>query len=355
VLNGSYDDVLLRWRAELPPPPAGKTVTQRVRLFEGFDTGCFRDDREAQGPKMVGFHISGPCPVCAHETRAVCATRYLALKTGEPDPAGYDRYQITALRCACVDDHTSQMPPGPVTFGCGAEWLLKVSWSTRDPMLRVKKEIVGAPDDEVWAVVDANDQAIPATLTNYQAVAGKWQAALTAIIALVSVASILTGRDTFRTLAAPWKAGLIVALAVAIIGNGLVLWSSDLASLGWPTVKNVEGTPKRLADADLEPLRRAQTAQAEMVRSGLLVIPTLLGAIVAISILLLVGPTPPTPTYKVTVAWSATQSATTPCGHFTGYVPYTAAVPKKLTFTPAIPGGRPLTIDGTKVTAIAPC
>jgi len=345
---------LTDWRKGIAPVSKGKRVSQRVLLPPEYPTGEFDDDRTTMGKDMVGFHLSGKCPVCKHDSSAVCATRYLANEQHD-DGESRDRYQVTALKCACVEDHTSEEQPAPLTFGCGAEWLLKVSWSHDNADVTVKKESV--LDDEAWkawAAADANGAAIPSTLTTYQGVAGKWQAALTAIVALVSVGTLLTGRSAFQSLATGWQVGLIAALAVAVLGNAAVLWKSDLASFGFPTLKYAVQSVKNLPNADLAPLTLAKKAEDQMWSSFGFAIPTILASMAAIAILLFVGPAPPTASYKVTEKLG-TVSTTTPCGHFTNYVPYTSPVPAALQFTPNIAGAETVTLDGTNITTIESC
>jgi hypothetical protein len=266
--------------------PKGKTVSQRILLPSGYDLSRYADDRKSMKKPMVGFHLSGPCPVCEHQTTAVCATSYLANEQ-TPDPERRDRTQTTALKCACVEDHTSEQAPAPLSFGCGAEWLLKVSWSRTESQIAVKKEVVTEEEAmRVWAAADANGVAIPSTLATYQAVAGKWQTALTAIVALVGVGSLLAGHTTFQMLSAPWQVGFAVALAVAIIGNGAVLWTSDLASFGFPTLRHAVASHKELYNSDLAPLKLAKKAQTQMWWSFGFAIPTIAASIAAVSIFL---------------------------------------------------------------------
>jgi uncharacterized membrane protein YeaQ/YmgE (transglycosylase-associated protein family) len=151
----------------------------------------------------------------------------------------------------------------------------------------VKKEVVCQDEAQrVWATADTNGNAIPSTLTTYQTVTGKWQAALTAIVAGVGLASLLSGHTVFETLSAVWQAGFVAAFVVAIIGNAAVLVISDLASFGFPTLGYVVKNGKKLDEADLAPLKSARKAQTKMWWSLALAVPTIAASIAGASILL---------------------------------------------------------------------
>jgi hypothetical protein len=189
-----------------------KTTTYTIKrpvLDDTYPATDLDQDFAQQGKNGVGFHIRGHCPACFHPTSAVVVTRYLAEKQ-MPAVDSRDRCMYTTLKCACIFDHQNA---ATTPFGCGAEWMLRVSYKSHpknvDPQLgeggpivrrdRPLIEIVSQAEAQYrWASADANGAAIPTSLMTFQAAAGKWQTALTALVALVGVGSLLTGRTTVQ-------------------------------------------------------------------------------------------------------------------------------------------------------------
>ena len=108
-----------------------KTWYARERIqLSGGAAAAFKNDRaelSSQFRRLPGFHIRGRCPSCHHETSAVCATWFQAHKA--TDGHGRRRLtQLTVVRCACTCNH---VPSTPGDFGCGSEWLLRVTFDRK--------------------------------------------------------------------------------------------------------------------------------------------------------------------------------------------------------------------------------
>src|ERR1700734_3838511 len=99
----------------------------RIVITDRYPVKDLEHDLDHRDKNMVGFHIRGHCPGCFHPTSAVCATKYLA-QIVPPDDQHRDRSMFTTLRCACIDNHAGALSG---TFGCGAEWMLKVTYDSK--------------------------------------------------------------------------------------------------------------------------------------------------------------------------------------------------------------------------------
>jgi hypothetical protein len=340
------------WEAGHAAPAYGPDVTYastRMVLGPGYPVGDLDHDLEDQTRQMVGFHLRGHCPRCFDLTSAVCSTRYLAQEL-KPSESGRDRYQYTTLKCACIRVHAGASAG---VFGCGAEWMLKVSYDHENPGRSPVIENVTEEEAQYrWAPAEINGAAIPASLSSFQATASKWQTALTAFVALVGVGSLLSGRTNFQALSSGWQLGLAIALGVAVLCDALMLYSGDLASLGLPTLKSEARDVKDLKNADLAPLKEARKAEHQLWFAIGFAVPTVIASVCALAILLFVEPVP---TYKVTYTQGST-TVTTSCGTFSSRLPPSGQpLPSGLTFTAKVNGATPLQVSTLHITTIAGC
>jgi hypothetical protein len=326
--------------------------SKHIILDETYPAGELVDEMFV-GKDIVGFHIRGRCPACFHETSAVCATRYLA-QDRSPAEDGRDRYMYTTLKCACIIDH----PKNPATppFGCGAEWMLKVSYSEKT-LMRPEIEIVSAIDARYrWAAADVNGMAIPDSLTTFQTAAGKWQAALTALVALVGVGSLLTGRSTVQALTPSWQWLLAIALGLAILFDAAMLCAGDLASFGFPSLRSEAQANRDLLNADLAPLKSARKAEHQLWYSFVFAGLTVLASIAVIAILLFVATPNPAATYKITYTQKDSVASTTSCGTFSQPLPVPPEwFSKRTTFTPDVTGAHSLDVRSISIKSIVGC
>jgi hypothetical protein len=365
----------IAWSDADPAEPPIPYLAQRVALAADYpmrppaDQG-FADDRAAlirDDQLFAGFHILGHCPVCRHNSSAVCATEYLSKPTESGDIVGEvegftgmvtrgDRQvpeaellnmkQTTALMCACLGAHGAK----DGGFGCGAEWLIEVFYAKDAATGKVLKRPVSLSESYAfWKVADANGAAIPSALTTAQASAAKWQTALTAFVGLVSIGSLLTGRATIPSLETLWKILLMVALAAAVGCNALVLWISDTASLGVPRYKQAPKL-KDLKNADIAPLVEAQkTINKTRVAMGWTAATVVL-ALAAITMVLFAPTASPKAKYEVTTG-TKDNGVTSVCGEITSQLPGDGSVPPTVEFK--APGKAATTLNN--VVSIASC
>jgi hypothetical protein len=255
----------------------------------------FSSDLDANDKHLVGFHIQGECPSCQHQTNALCATKYI--EPEDPDivrsrqarrtELGITQHlstggvtQITLLRCACIADH----PGAKDQLGCGSEWLLEVNYAKTLPRGTVGFNIV--PADELahfWSVANDRSTAISTLLSQAQGAATKWQTGLTAILGVLAIGTILTGRDTISTFSVGWKIAIAAALIVALLGNAFMLYFSNVASIG-PLLRRSSFNPEPLKDADLAPLKAASRSAAKLRNAFYATVASFLGALFAVGI-----------------------------------------------------------------------
>jgi hypothetical protein len=401
----------------LPPDPDPKEwyAHERVRL-EADDLAGFDHDRATLPLDTPGFHILGFCPSCRHPTSALCATEYLSLDlpasrgarvpvsirrdrptsstpfttmrvattsdstltadqihelsrdiggsasaTDEilaqhPDlPPRNDvpaKTMLTVVRCACIANHVA---PTPETFGCGTEWLVRVTYDPKNKDNTVLSPVTYEESVNCWAAADAAAMAAPAALTTAQAAAGKWQTALTAIIAVLGVTALLSNRATIQTLSPGWETLFAIAAAAAVVANIVTLLQSDLASLGFPHIRQAL-LPSDLQNADLDPLTQARVTLRKLRTSTWATGAAVLAATIAVSIVLFVHPALPKPSYKITTAAGGT-TTTSACGTIS-YPPAAKPgqpAPTTLTFTPNTDDAAPSAITLTTITTITAC
>ena len=374
-----------QWRVE--HPAVAIYTPQHVALDE-FPTTEFEDDRYRFGDQatMVGFHIWGRCPACGHLTRALCATKYLAQdsspteRVSPPAPPSSGRVNVPdrvqppsyapppyapplpapaptptptptvellenptqvamSMKCACV--HAHEKSPGG--FGCGAGWLLQITYSTTNAAQPVRKEPIREEVAvRIWPAVEAAGAAVPTSFNTAQASATKWQGALTAFVALIGIAAVLGGRDTIQGLENWWEALLVVALIVAVGCNAAMLYRSDLASIGFPALRPALTEPK-LEDDDLAPLLQATKSVAGLRSAFFWMLGAVAASIVVVGIFVFAPsdrPASPAATYKVTEVVNGV-TLTTPCGTFTPSLPIDGRpIPSSVRFKPNVAGGQ---------------
>jgi hypothetical protein len=358
-----------------PFPGANKKVYVAERIAAPKEH-VFHDDRVKLW-QQPGFHIWGKCPSCGHDTSAVCATDFLAheqglvgfeqaslkpsrrtlhpwrrlMRRGERRRGGR-KAMITLMQCACSFNH--QPPKGAGPFGCGAEWLLYVTYGP-DTAAKVTIDPVAKEDKNIyrcWAAANAAAAEIPTALTNAQASAKNWAGALTALIALSGIGTLLGARSTVQSLDSAPK-GLFGALAsVALLANAIVLYQSDLAQFG-PFNPARRLQPSDLRNADLDPLIEARNSIRRLRTAISAAAVSALAAVSAALILLFVHAAPAAPSSKVTYKTGEITN-TTACS--TVSTPATRAGGETtLDVTPQSGDKQTKTIPLSQVTTIAGC
>jgi hypothetical protein len=397
------------------PDPKLWYASERI-VVRAVDLAGFDHDRALLPLGTPGFHVFGSCPSCHHETTGLCATEYLSLElpvsrgarvpvrvrvdsatsskpmttmrvattsefgltpeqldeitrdiggstsatdevlAAHPElPPSNDvpvKTMLTVLRCACVANHVG---PTAGVFGCGSEWLVRVTYDPTNTTTTTMTPVTYEESVKCWPAADAAATAVPTTLTTAQAAVGKWQTGLTAVIAVLGVTALLSNRATIQTLSVGWQVLFAIAAAVAVGANIVMLLQSDLASFGFPNIRQAL-PPSDLHNADLDPLTQTRVTVRKLRVSAWATATAVLAAITAVTIILFVHPAPPQPTYKITTVTGVT-TTTTACGTIT-YQP-TAQVgqpaPTTLTFKPNTKRAKPVAVALSSVTNIAAC
>ncbi len=267
---------------------------------------------------------------------------------GSPAPGGA-KTQVTVLRCACVENH---VPVTPGAFGCGAEWLLQVEY---DDSSQPGQTYISIVDPEkayrYWPAADAAAAEVPAALTTAQSAAKNWAGALTAILGLIGIGTLLGSRATIQSFS-PLAEVLFGILAfIAVLADGVMLYQSDLATFGWPKIRAAL-KPSDQWNADLDPLTQATASVRKLHRSVWAAAISAMAALGAVGILLFTLPAP-VPSSRATVTYVVNGVKTvTPCGTVT--FPAASEVPF-LTFVPDGKNANPMRINLTMVAKIGAC
>lgn len=252
---------------------------------------------------FVGFHVTGPCPRCADVTYSDFPVKFITgsttpspgngaasatviaasvrysggtIRRNEPSQTYVDE-RIALVHCECTVEH----PKAEGQAGCGASWLLKATFNTREPDGRISLGTVTEEEETKYLQgAIAQSQAIPNSLSRVQNAASKWQTTLTTALGIIGLAGVL-GRDTIQSLNGCVQIIVLIAAGVAIVMNALALYKVTLASVGSSKVKNA-GVLQDLADADFEPLKQAIKASDNLSCGLLFAAISLAAAVVAV-------------------------------------------------------------------------
>jgi hypothetical protein len=315
-------------------PPTSKEAYANERVIGG---GEFEADPRKPGAGVPGFHITGKCPSCHHDTSAVCATEFLAQEERDEKErtnlrSDYriwrqrslwrdvrsrrrNRFaaktQVTVARCACAYNHVP--PVGGSPFGCGAEWLLQVRYGDKgsDGSVRINSvpENVG---HKFWPAADAAAAAIPSAATTAQASAKSWASALSALIAVVGVSALLNSRVTVTSLSHSDQVWFGICAGIAVLADAVMLYQSDFAQFGSPRIVSTLRSSD-LRNADLDPLIEAKRSVRRLQNAVWAAFICGTAALAATAILLFASAAPVAPGSKVTYKQGAI-TKTTSCG-----------------------------------------
>jgi hypothetical protein len=331
-----------------------------------------------------GFHIFGLCPSCHHETTGVCATEYLSQDLNEANQtrssfhadersplqgfapllrrssqtSGHRpairprrRAQVRVLRCACTANHCP--PAGASGFGCGSEWLLHVTYQERDPS-PAQIDVVPAEQAYLyWPAADAAAAEVPTSLTTAQSAAKNWGGALTALVTLVGVGTLLGNRATVSTLSTKAQVCFGILAFLAVLADAVMLYQSDFAMFGSTRIKAAL-RPSDLRNADLDPLIQASLSVRKLqisVRATAVAVVMALGATGILLFAKAAQPQPSPATFKITYRMPDGIKTTTGCGTLAN----PAATGGTLRFTPIGKGGAFAPIPVNKKVTIVAC
>jgi hypothetical protein len=254
--------------------------SMRVSLADD-QARAYTADLHTQTPPLVGFHVIGKCPRCGDDTHDLFPIEYLAgqddgaapgapakiisafsmtrtVRTDAPSDAEPTRRQtdVALQRCRCVANHAGAKG----NYGCGATWLIAASYDPSDRNQPVTFAAVPpGTAAEDWEGAAARAQSAADALTTVQAAAAKWQTALTALLGLVAVLTVIGGRSTLQGLATPYQALVGVFAAASIAANAWAIYQANLAAVGFPKLQGIKELPS-LADSDEAPLEQARVA-----------------------------------------------------------------------------------------------
>ena len=219
-------------------------------------------------------------------------------------PAGDSgKVNVSVLTCQCTANHKNSKG----AFGCGASWLIGATFDLNAREIgKAQFSAVSATDAAaIWPAAEAYATSISSSLKAVQSSAKAWQAALTAILGLVTVVSLIGGRSTLQMLSGAMQAWIIVFAAIAVAANAWGIYKSTLSSIGFPAIKRAKGALE-LRNSDLWPLEQTIHAvnnlQAAVLASALAFVASLVAvgfvwlapsaAAPAVTVDLMIRPTP---------------------------------------------------------------
>ncbi len=252
----------------------------RVRMTEA-EAGACTADLQAQTAPLVGFHVIGNCPRCDDRTHDLFPVEYLAgqaagappgapaagitalLRTGltvrtapSPGAGAAEHTEIALQRCRCIENHAGANGK----YGCGATWLIT---ATYNPSNTEEPVTFGAVSDadafKDWEGAASRAQSAATALATVQAAAAKWQTALTAILGLIAVLTVIGGRSTLQSLTTVPQIAVGVAAVISIAANAWAIYQASLAAVGFPRLKDIKDLPS-LIDTDEGPTAQAKGA-----------------------------------------------------------------------------------------------
>ena len=367
------------------PPVNGSDVGYSVRkkTLTATELETTVNDLKAQAKPLIGFHVTGPCPGCTHRTSDVfpaaaivmdagagvlgeAATRAsasiaqeeirpdIATSAGTPEitarrPVGnVDKPKIAMLHCRCAVTHDNSSGKD----GCGATWLVKACFDNRDPVRGADLEaLTQAEEVAAWPVAEVMASSSATALTTVQAAAAKWQTALTSILALVTVVSLVGGRTALETIDHPYRWVIAGFAVVAVLANAWAVYRSTLSSIGFPRIRQAAGTPELIA-SDLWPLRQATDATEKLHAAVFWAACSFISAIIAVGF---VWMSPDVQPSAVTLTLTGnTQGVTSVCGSLQTSTPSTSKIPNVDQISLRLKDGTVMTYPLTSVKSISP-
>lgn len=271
-----------------PPVDDGPDCEYSACRWELPALQVFDNDLDKQKKPIVGFHVTGSCPRCGHATSALFPVAAVVMEETGPwlsPSVFYDRavgqgrlsawrytyaypntntirrrpihdpekVKVSALTCQCTKNHKNSKD----AFGCGASWLIGATFDLGTK--KITKAELSAVDDldaaKIWPAAEAYATTVTGSLKAVQSSAKGWQAALTAILGLVAVISLVGGRSTLQALSGATQTWIVVLAGIAIAANAWGIFMSTLATIGFPVIKRGKSALD-LSNSDLWPLQQ---------------------------------------------------------------------------------------------------
>jgi hypothetical protein len=278
-----------------PPPPRGPDCEYSACRWELTGVDGFHNDLDKQKRPIVGFHVTGNCPRCDDATQALFPVEAVvmdetgprissrltdgAIRSLQLGPAKYaakksardsGKVNVAVLTCQCTKNHKNSKG----AFGCGASWLIGATFDVDARVIRKAEfSAVNAQDAAaIWPAAEAYATSVSSSLKAVQSAAKGWQTALTAILGLVTVVSLVGGRSTLQMLSGSAQAWIVIFAAVAVAANAWGIYKSTLATIGFPAITRAKSALD-LGNSDLWPLQQTIHAvndlQAAVLSSAL--------------------------------------------------------------------------------------
>jgi hypothetical protein len=291
--------------------------------WELLGAGGFANDLDKQKQPIVGFHVSGNCPRCTHATQALFPVEAVVMDETGPHISssrlaggairslqlGSSKYaarkpaadsgkvNVSVLTCQCTHNHKNSKG----AFGCGASWLIGATFDlTSEPIQQAEFSTVDALEAAaIWPEAEAFAAAMSGSLKAVQSSAKAWQTALTAILGLVTVVSLIGGRSTLQTLSGADQAWIVILAAVAVVANAWGIYKSTLAAIGFPAIRRAKGA-LALSNSDLWPLQQTIHAVTNLQKAVLSSAVAFVAGIIAVGFVWL-APTATAPAVPVTL------------------------------------------------------
>jgi hypothetical protein len=271
---------------------SGQNCEYSVCRWDLPGVGGLLNDLDKQKRPIVGFHVTGNCPRCGDATQALFPVEAVvmdetgphipsrltdgAIRSLQLGPAKYaarkpasdsGKVNVAVLTCQCTNNHKNSKG----AFGCGASWLIGAKFDVNSQ--KAEFSTVNAQDAAViWPAAEAYATSVSSSLKAVQSSAKGWQAALTAILGIVTVVSLVGGRSTLQMLSGATQAWIIIFAAIAVAANAWGIYKSTLASIGFPAITRAKSALD-LSNSDLWPLQQTIHAvndlQAAVLSSAL--------------------------------------------------------------------------------------
>jgi hypothetical protein len=283
----------------------------------------FSSDLDKQTQPIVGFHVSGNCPRCTHATQALFPVEAVVLDETGPRVSSSQlaggafrslqlvpsrsrarkpardsgKVNVSVLTCQCTNNHQNSKG----AFGCGASWLIGATFDLDAKQIKKAEfsPVTAQQAAAVWPAAEAYATSVSGSLKAVQSSAKAWQAALTAILGLVTVVSLIGGRSTLQTLSGADQAWIVVFAAIAVAANAWGIYKSTVSSIGFPVIKPANGALE-LLNSDLWPLQQTIHAVTNLQKAVLSSAVAFVAGIIAVGFVWL-APTATAPAVPVTL------------------------------------------------------
>ena len=263
---------------EAPPLDSGQDCGYSVCRWELTGVDGFHNDLDKQKRPIVGFHVTGNCPRCDDATQALFPVEAVvmdetgphissrltdgAIRSLQLGPAKYaarkpasdsGKVNVAVQTCQCTKNHKNSKG----AFGCGASWLMGATFDLDARVIRKAEfSAVNAQDAAaIWPAAEAYATSVSSSLKAVQSSAKGWQTALTAILGLVTVVSLVGGRSTLQMLSGAMQAWIVIFAAVAPgdgVGGRIIrsTVTAGAAALGASHTKPTATMPATKASAE---------------------------------------------------------------------------------------------------------